>query len=102
MALSGWNGNRLMRIMSRKIYRNRNNLNYCDRVEVERAFSLAKGKYGLGLIRARLKETTQSAIVLSILALNLSRIWCAFLQFLFELLFTDADFAYHGKTAFVQ
>jgi IS5 family transposase len=34
----------------------------CDRVEVERAFSLAKGKYGLGLIRARLKETTQSAM----------------------------------------
>lgn len=50
----------------------------CDRVEVERAFSLAKGKYGLGLMRTRLEQTTQSAIALSILALNLARIWCAF------------------------
>jgi len=74
----------------------------CDRVEVERAFSLAKGKYGLGLIRARLKETTQSAIALSILALNLGRIWCAFLQLFFELLFSNDYFNGRGKTAFVQ
>lgn len=120
-------------VLADKIYRNRNNLNYCkergirlsgpalgrppkdavvnkkqaykdncDRVEVERAFSLAKGKYGLGLIRARLKETTQSAIALSILALNLGRIWCAFLQFLFELLFDDTIFVRYQKMAFVQ
>jgi hypothetical protein len=74
----------------------------CDRVEVERAFSLAKGKYGMGLIRARLKETTQSAIALSILALNLSRIWCAFFQFLFELFFADTDFEIFEKMVFVQ
>lgn len=74
----------------------------CDRVEVERAFSLAKGKYGLGLIRARLKQTTQSAIALSILALNLARIWCAFWQLLYELLLTILDFGFLKKSAFVQ
>lgn len=120
-------------VLADKIYRNRNNLNYCkergirlsgpalgrppkdalvnkkqaykdncDRVEVERAFSLAKGKYGLGFIRARLKETTQSAIALSILALNLGRIWCAFLQFPFALLFTDSYLVHREKMAFVQ
>jgi len=74
----------------------------CDRVEVERAFSLAKGKYGLGLIRARLKETTQSAIALSILALNLGRIWCAFLLFIFESLFDDTILARFENMAFIQ
>lgn len=120
-------------VLADKIYRNRNNLNYCkergirlsgpalgrppkdtvvnkkqaykdncDRVEVERAFSLSKGKYGLGLIRARLKETTQSAIALSILALNLGRISCAFLQIIFESLFDDTFLARFEKMAFVQ
>lgn len=50
----------------------------CDRIEVERAFSHAKGKFGLGLIRTRLRGTTRSAIALSIVALNLARIWLAF------------------------
>jgi IS5 family transposase len=45
-----------------------------DRVEVERAFSHAKGSFGLGLIRTRLKETSETTIALSIIALNLSRI----------------------------
>ena len=66
----------------------------CDRVEVERAFSLAKGKYGLGLIRARLKETTQSAIALSILALNLERIWCAFWQLLYRLFLSTLNLSF--------
>ena len=39
-----------------------------DRVEVERQFSHAKGSFGLGLIRTRLKETSQTVIALSILA----------------------------------
>jgi hypothetical protein len=43
-----------------------------DRVEVERKFSHAKGSFGLGLIRARLKQTSQTAIALSILALNIA------------------------------
>lgn len=44
-----------------------------DRVEVERAFSLAKGSYGLGLIRTKLEETTRGSIVLSILVMNINR-----------------------------
>jgi hypothetical protein len=43
-----------------------------DRIEVERKFSHAKGSFGLGLIRARLRQTSQTAIALSILALNIA------------------------------
>ncbi|MDL2293388.1 transposase [Ruminococcaceae bacterium OttesenSCG-928-D13] len=46
----------------------------CDRVEVERCFSLAKRKCGLGLITTRLEETTASAIALSIVVLNLRKL----------------------------
>lgn len=45
-----------------------------DRIEVEREFSLAKRCYGLGLIRTKLDTTTRSSIVLSIIAMNISRI----------------------------
>jgi hypothetical protein len=44
-----------------------------DRIEVERKFSHAKGSFGLGLIRARLRATSQTAIALSILALNIAQ-----------------------------
>lgn len=54
-----------------------------DRIEVERAFSLAKRKYGLGLITTKLDETTRSSIVLSILAMNVNRFTViSFTQFL--------------------
>jgi hypothetical protein len=49
----------------------------CDRVEVERAYSLAKRKYGLGLIRTRLSETSLSVISLAILVMNIAKIFCA-------------------------
>ena len=96
------------RVLADKIYRNRNNLNFCkeqgirlsgpalgrpkkdavldkkqeyvdicERVEVERKFILAKRKFGLGLIRTYLQETTKTVIALSILALNLSKVFCA-------------------------
>ena len=74
----------------------------CDRVEVERAFSHAKGKFGLGLIRTRLKQTSQSAVALSILVLNLARIWHVFLNFLYVLLFVPFDFECSENLAFVQ
>lgn len=51
----------------------------CERVEVERRFGLAKRKCGMGLITARLRETTAHVIVMSILALNLRRIQHALL-----------------------
>ncbi len=100
-------------VLADKIYRNRDNLNYCrergirlsgpalgrpkkdavidkkqdyvdicDRVEVERKFSLAKRKCGMGLIMARLQETTEHVVALSILVLNLRKVLCTFLRWL--------------------
>jgi len=43
-----------------------------DRVEAERKLSHAKGSFGLGLIRTRLKQTSETAIALSIIALNIA------------------------------
>lgn len=48
----------------------------CDRVEVERKFSLAKRCFSLSQIRTYLRETTQTVIALSILAMNLSKVYC--------------------------
>lgn len=45
-----------------------------DRVEVERAFSLAKRCYGMEKIVTKLEETTKSSIALSILAMNIEQI----------------------------
>jgi hypothetical protein len=93
------------RVLADKIYRNRENVKYCnalgirlsgpslgrrpkgfvpdkkrdykdmcDRNAVERVFSLAKRRYGLGVIRARLQETAMSSIALSIMLLNLNKV----------------------------
>lgn len=45
----------------------------CERVEVERKFSLAKRKCGLGLIVARLSETAKHCIAMSVVLLNLKK-----------------------------
>jgi hypothetical protein len=45
-----------------------------DRIEVERAFSLSKRCYNLGLLKTKLKETTMTAIALSIFVTNLFKI----------------------------
>ena len=101
------------RILADKIYRNRENLNYCkargirlsgpalgrprkgetrdrtqdyrdecERVEVERKFSLAKRKCGMGLVTAELRETAAHVIAMSVLVLKLVKWrhrdkWCA-------------------------
>lgn len=49
-------------------------------MEVERRFSLAKCKCGMGLITAKLRETAAHVIAMSVLVLNLRKIWCAFLE----------------------
>ena len=51
----------------------------CERVEVERRFSLAKRKCGMGLVTAKLRETAAHVIAMSVLVLNLRRIQCALL-----------------------
>ena len=44
-----------------------------DRVEVERKFSLAKRKCGLGLIMTKLEDTVSHTLALSVLVLNLRK-----------------------------
>jgi hypothetical protein len=41
-----------------------------ERIAIERAFSLAKRNYGLGLLRTKREDTTRGAIALSVLAMN--------------------------------
>jgi hypothetical protein len=52
-------------------------LDECERVEVERRFSLAKRKCGLGRIVTKLRETVAHSVAMSILVLNLRKIQCA-------------------------
>ena len=74
-------------------------LDECERVEVERRFSLAKRKCGMGLVTAKLWETAAHVIVLSVLVLNLRKIQCALLRLLTYL---PAIFLPKGKWAVVQ
>jgi len=55
-----------------------------DRIEVERAFSLAKRNYGLGLLKTKLDTTTRSSIALSIIAMNVEQISRDFLRLFSE------------------
>jgi len=74
-------------------------LDQCERVEVERRYSLAKRKCGLGLITTKLQDTICHSIAMSILVLNLRRIQCAVLRTMFILM---GCFLKRGKLAFVQ
>ena len=49
-------------------------------MEVERCFSLAKRKCGMGLVTAKLQETAAHVIAMSIVVLNLRRLQRAFLR----------------------
>ena len=71
----------------------------CERVEVERKFSLAKRKCGMGLITAKLRETAAHVIAMSILVLNLRKIQCVFVRLLTYLL---AVFLPQHKMGIVQ
>src|SRR5574344_1214417 len=59
-----------------------NFIDECERVEVERRFSLAKRKCGLGLIMTKLQDTIAHSVAMSILVLNLRKIQCALWQLL--------------------
>ena len=58
----------------------------CERVEVERRFTLAKRKCGMGLVTAKLRETAAHVIAMSVLVLNLRKIQRALLRMLTYLL----------------
>ena len=66
-----------------------------DRIEVERAFSLAKRSFGLGLITTKLESTTRSSIVLSIIAMNIEK-----LSKLFYAIFCFWFFKIQNRTRF--
>lgn len=71
----------------------------CERVEVERRFSLAKRKCGLGPVTAKLRETAAHVIAMSILVLNLRKIQCTLLRLL---AFLQTIFSLHQNGAIVQ
>jgi len=73
-----------------------------DRVEAERKFSHAKGSFGLRLIRARLKQTSETAIALSILALNVALAGRVLRAFFRMMGFSMRLFSRHKKLAFIQ
>ncbi len=54
----------------------------CERVEVERRFSLSKRKCGMGLVTDRLQKTAEHVIAMSILVLSLRRALSALLLLL--------------------
>ena len=114
------------RVLVDQIYRNRTNLNFCkehgirisgkklgrpkqeetdkkteykdntDRIEVERKFSLAKRKFGLGLLYTKLKNTTEASILMSVIAMNIDRLTAMFLRTLWILLFRNPDLEFGG------
>ena len=71
----------------------------CERVEVERRFSLAKRKCGMGLVTAKLRDTAAHVIAMSVLVLNLRKIQYTLLRLL---MFLVAVFAPQEKDAIVQ
>ena len=76
-----------------EIDKKQNYMDECERVEVERKFSLAKRKCGMGMIVTRLKETTCHSIAMSVLLLNLRRIEKLRTE-IFALLFRSFNFAF--------
>lgn len=54
----------------------------CERVEVERKFSLAKLKFGIGSVKAKLVNTSKHVVAMSILLLNLHKVLCVFFHIL--------------------
>ena len=58
-----------------------------DRIEVERKFSLAKRKFGLGLIRTKLEDTTKSSIIVAVIAMNVDRLTRLLIRWFFWIIF---------------
>ena len=71
----------------------------CERVEVERRFSLAKRKCGMGMIVTKLEETISHSIAMSVVVLNLRKIQHALLQVLLNWFLARG---FTRKFAFVQ
>lgn len=57
-----------------------------DRIAVEWAFTLAKSKYGLGLITSKVDQITRNSIVLFVVAMNVDRIYRSLLRLIFDII----------------
>lgn len=79
-----------------------NYIDEAERIEVERKFSLAKRKCGMGLIMTKLPETARHSIAMSILVLNLRKVLCALFELLKLLLDLMVDAYSFKKIGFVQ
>ena len=73
-----------------------------ERIEVERKFSLAKRKCGLGLIVTRLEETTCHCLAMAILLLNIRKIAKIPCEFFMVLLSWIESFMHFRKLGIVQ
>lgn len=63
------------------------NTDNVDQIAVERAFTLVKQKYEIGLITNRLDETTRCSIVLSVIVMNVDRICKSLLRLFYDIVF---------------
>ena len=73
-------------------------------MEVERRFSLAKRKCGMGLVTAKLRETAAHVIAMSVLLLNLRKSQRALLRmlaYLLEILAQNKNWALVQWTLFI-
>ena len=73
-----------------------------ERVEVERKFSLAKRKCGIGLIVTRLKETTCHCLAMSVLLLNLRKLGKVLFTEILMLVQNTLKIYSISKMAFIQ
>ena len=62
--------------------RKQNYIDECERVEVERRFSLAKRKCNLGMVTAKLTDTAFHCIAMSVVVLNLRKLMLSLPDFL--------------------
>ncbi len=67
-----------------------------DRIEFERKFSLAKRKFGLGLLYTKLKNTTEASILLSVIAMNIDRLATMFVRLIWILIFRNPSLQLWG------
>lgn len=75
---------------ARKGYRKQQRRDEVDRIPVEGRFGVAKRRYGLSRIMRRLKETSESAIAMVFLVMNLDKIFRDLLLCLFDGLWSGA------------
>ena len=74
----------------------------CDRIEGERKFSLAKQKCGMNLITTKLMATAYHSIALSVVLLNLRKLWMEFCHNFFQTLFVELYFGFKMRFRYIQ